>query len=152
MAEFRKIVEEHNMFNSIAELYAVLLEEVEEYWDSVKRNQPDNKELVQVAAVAIAGCFQVGRIEDKSKKKAREFLKELLKSNTATSSHELVGLIKIRMHKLLCAINSSYDAHYYFSLYQELQAIASLCVSYLEFAEAMGLFKTWSVKRGFPYN
>lgn len=43
----------HKPYNSHHEAYAVLQEEVEEYWDSVKRNRPDPTELVQVAAVAM---------------------------------------------------------------------------------------------------
>ena len=39
-------------FASAHELYAVLKEEVDEFWDSVKGNDPDPEELLQVAAVA----------------------------------------------------------------------------------------------------
>jgi len=56
----------HGPFNSLHELYAVLLEEVEEFWLEVKAYKPPRslyvsetscplarKELVQVAAVAL---------------------------------------------------------------------------------------------------
>lgn len=49
---------QNNRFNSLHEAYAVLLEEVDELWDEVKKKQRDRKnedvlaELVQVAAMA----------------------------------------------------------------------------------------------------
>jgi len=39
-------------YHNTHELYAVLLEEVEEFWQSVKENNPDYYELIQVIAVA----------------------------------------------------------------------------------------------------
>lgn len=41
---------EHRPFASWHEAYAVILEELEEFWDSVKRDEPDLCELAQVAA------------------------------------------------------------------------------------------------------
>jgi hypothetical protein len=46
-------------FNSTHELYAVLQEEVDEFWDSVKSNDPDPMELLQVAAVALRGAVEL---------------------------------------------------------------------------------------------
>lgn len=48
-------ISQHNGFNSAHELYAVLLEELDEFWDGVKANDLDPLELIQVAAVAIEG-------------------------------------------------------------------------------------------------
>lgn len=59
----------HGGFNSSHELYAVLLEEVEEFWDSLKESDPDPMELIQVAAVAIRGALylcELGRLEERS--------------------------------------------------------------------------------------
>ena len=62
--EVNKIVKQHGLFNSAHELYAVLKEEIEEqqealnnFWDSVKKNDPNIEELVQIAAVAKAGIY-----------------------------------------------------------------------------------------------
>ena len=47
----------HPPMNSIHEGYAVMLEEVDEFWDEAKRKTPDREhlrhELVQVAAMAV---------------------------------------------------------------------------------------------------
>ena len=45
-------------YHNTHELYAVLLEECEEFWDSVKRNEPDFQELIQVVAVAKRGIIE----------------------------------------------------------------------------------------------
>jgi len=45
-------------FHNKHETYAVLLEEVEEFWESVKKDRPDFVELLQVAAVAIRALDQ----------------------------------------------------------------------------------------------
>jgi hypothetical protein len=53
-------------FNSPHELYGIILEELDEFWDSVKADDPDPKELLQVAAVAVRGALQLaaqGRAE-----------------------------------------------------------------------------------------
>ncbi|HEC62247.1 MAG TPA: hypothetical protein ENI27_08340 [bacterium] len=49
----------HGRFNSAHELYAVLKEEVDEFWDSVKADNPDPLELVQIAAVARRGYQEI---------------------------------------------------------------------------------------------
>jgi hypothetical protein len=53
--EYYKIVKKHNLFNSPHELFGVLCEEFDEFWDSIKRNDPDPQELIQIAAIAKAG-------------------------------------------------------------------------------------------------
>ena len=42
----------HGIFNSYHEIYAILKEELDEFWQSVKENDPDPGELVQIAAVS----------------------------------------------------------------------------------------------------
>ncbi|MCP3685432.1 MAG: hypothetical protein GY861_22500 [bacterium] len=51
---------------SVHEGYAILIEEVEEYWDSIKLNNPDPKELVQVCAMAKLALIDLNRIIAKS--------------------------------------------------------------------------------------
>ena len=43
----------HRTYASWHEAYAILQEEVDEFFDSVKADDPDPMELVQVAAVAL---------------------------------------------------------------------------------------------------
>jgi len=64
--EVNKIFPEFAPYNSSHEAYAVLLEEMDEFWEAVKmgkkdidkdgrtRNEAMNDEIIQVAAVAIA--------------------------------------------------------------------------------------------------
>lgn len=57
--EVHRAVKKHGAFNSAHEAYGVLLEEVDEFWEEVrkKRSQRSKKqmraELIQIAAVAI---------------------------------------------------------------------------------------------------
>lgn len=46
-------------FNSAHELYGVLREELEEFWDSVKCDDPDPWELLQICAVAKRGIEEM---------------------------------------------------------------------------------------------
>lgn len=64
--ETERIIEQYGMFNSAHELYAVLQEEVDEFWDSVKINNPDEYELIQVAAVAITGVMWARLLKSKA--------------------------------------------------------------------------------------
>lgn len=50
--EMNRAEEKWGRFNSMHEAYAILKEEVEEFWDTVKQDKPDIEELIQVAAVA----------------------------------------------------------------------------------------------------
>ncbi|RKZ12167.1 hypothetical protein DRQ53_15120 [bacterium] len=50
----------HREFASWHEAYAVIREELEEFWDSVKRNQPDLDELLQVAACCQLAIKELG--------------------------------------------------------------------------------------------
>ncbi len=47
--------EKHGKLQSAHEVYAVLLNELEEFWDSIKEHDPDPYELLQIAAVAYRG-------------------------------------------------------------------------------------------------
>jgi hypothetical protein len=50
-------------FNSAHEGYAVILEELDEAWDEIKRNDVEaaTREMVQVAAMALRFLLDVGR-------------------------------------------------------------------------------------------
>ena len=55
-------------YNSMHEAYAVIKEELEEFWDSVKKDDPDPKELLQVIATAkraLLELCELGRVEIK---------------------------------------------------------------------------------------
>lgn len=58
----------HGLYHNSHELYAVLLEEVEEFWDSVKANAEDGYELIQVISVAMRYLLERGDISDISLK------------------------------------------------------------------------------------
>jgi hypothetical protein len=72
-------------FNSTHELYAVLLEEVDEFWDSVKTDDPDPGELLQIAAVAIAGIMQICD-------EAREEMNARLQQDGQSSHWKVMGV------------------------------------------------------------
>jgi NTP pyrophosphatase (non-canonical NTP hydrolase) len=56
-SELNKANESHPNFHSHHEAYAVILEEVCEYWDEVRKRKPNvlnmRKELIQVAAMCV---------------------------------------------------------------------------------------------------
>ena len=60
MSEYSRARRAHPPFNSLHEGYAVLLEEVDELWDEIKKNPSKRsalklrEEAVQVAAIALA--------------------------------------------------------------------------------------------------
>ena len=45
-------LEKYGRYASFHEAYAVILEELDEFWDSIKARNPDPKELLQVCATA----------------------------------------------------------------------------------------------------
>lgn len=63
--EFIHAREKHKACNSFHEHYAVLLEEVDEYWEEVRKNSTQRskkrirEELIQVAAMALAGIVEL---------------------------------------------------------------------------------------------
>ena len=46
----------HLAFHSQHEAYAVILEELDEFWECVKADRDGTRELIQVAAMAIAAA------------------------------------------------------------------------------------------------
>ena len=59
--EMGEAQEIHGAYATAHELYAVLQEEVDEFWDSVKQDRADPAELLQVAAVALRGMDMLNR-------------------------------------------------------------------------------------------
>ena len=61
--EFIRAPQKHGKFNSLHEGYGVLLEEVDEFWDEVKKRNPDpvrlRGELVQIAAMALRNAIDL---------------------------------------------------------------------------------------------
>ena len=57
--ESHKGQSEHGRYNSMHEAYAVIKEELEEFWDSIKANDPDPKELLQVCSTAKRALLQL---------------------------------------------------------------------------------------------
>ncbi len=56
--EYLKARKSHSPYNSRHEGYAVILEELDELWDEIKKNNPDKlrlrEEAIQVASTALA--------------------------------------------------------------------------------------------------
>lgn len=52
----------HGPFHSPHEMYAVILEELEEFWASIKNKDPDPGELLQVAALAKQGVLELCKV------------------------------------------------------------------------------------------
>jgi len=50
--EYRRGVEKFGEYNSMHEAYAVIKEELDEFWEGVKKDDPDPMELIQVCATA----------------------------------------------------------------------------------------------------
>jgi predicted RNase H-like HicB family nuclease len=57
--ECKRARQKHRHLASTHEAYAVLLEELEEWWDSVKEDEPDDAELVSVAAMAVLAIVEL---------------------------------------------------------------------------------------------
>jgi hypothetical protein len=51
--------QKHRPFASWHEAYAVIREELEEFWDGVKRDKPDITELAQIAACAMLAIVEL---------------------------------------------------------------------------------------------
>ena len=60
-AEFWKARKKHKPMHSAHEAYAVILEELDEAWDEIKRDDVPaaRKEMVQVAAMALAFLVEI---------------------------------------------------------------------------------------------
>lgn len=50
---------QRRLFASPHEMYAILQEELEEFWDSIKADDPDPSELLQICAVAKSALLQL---------------------------------------------------------------------------------------------
>ena len=65
-AEFDRATAKFGSFNSAHEGYAILLEEVDELWDYIKKNHIANSldEAVQVGAMALRYLIDIGKNSD----------------------------------------------------------------------------------------
>jgi|JI10StandDraft_1071094.scaffolds.fasta_scaffold10620_9 uncharacterized Zn finger protein (UPF0148 family) len=63
-SELKKAIAKHKSMNSAHEAYAVILEEVDEFWDEVKAQTLDKakakKELLQISAMAQRAILDLG--------------------------------------------------------------------------------------------
>ncbi len=59
MQECERARAKHRAMVSTHEAHSVILEELEEWWDSVKADTPDDKELLSVAAMAILAIVEL---------------------------------------------------------------------------------------------
>ena len=57
--ECEKARKKHPPLHSTHEAAKVIEEEYEEWWDSVKADKPDDKELIQVAAMAVMAIVEL---------------------------------------------------------------------------------------------
>ena len=57
--EYKKARAKHPEMHSTHEAYAVIREELEEWWDSVKADKPDDKELIQIAAMCLSAIIEL---------------------------------------------------------------------------------------------
>jgi len=59
--ELRSATEKFGPFNNTHEGYAVILEELDELWDEVKKNSPERacEEAIQVAAMAMRFVYDL---------------------------------------------------------------------------------------------
>ena len=60
LEECRRARAKHGPFRSQHELYGVLMEEVMEWFETVRLDKPDDRELVSIAAMAILGLVELG--------------------------------------------------------------------------------------------
>jgi hypothetical protein len=58
-AEIVRARAKHGPFHSWHEAHSVILEEFEEWWDTVKADQSDVNELISVAAMAITAIVEL---------------------------------------------------------------------------------------------
>ena len=114
LTEYRAAREQFGWFDSVYEFKAVLEEELDEFWDSVKAGNPDSHELVQIAATAIAGYVwsndtdtldaTVAQLRLDHERRARDgFVPDKKQrpkgpSDFFSSAHELKGVLDIPWH------------------------------------------------------
>jgi len=58
-AEYKRATAIYPPFNSTHEAYAVLLEEVDEFWDDVKANRANRVELIQIGAMVVRSLCEL---------------------------------------------------------------------------------------------
>lgn len=65
MSEYKWAVENYHKFNGPHEGYAIMLEEFDEFWTEVKRNDADRAtlECVQVAAMCFRWLLECGDVD-----------------------------------------------------------------------------------------
>jgi hypothetical protein len=59
ISEMQTARDKYGPFQSGHEIYAVALEELDEFWDDVRADRPSAHELLQVAAVAVRGAIEL---------------------------------------------------------------------------------------------
>jgi len=66
LSELERAVQTYSAFNSAHEGYAVILEELDELWEEIRKRNPDphriQKEVVQVGAMAIRFLVDVCKV------------------------------------------------------------------------------------------
>jgi hypothetical protein len=80
----------HGAYRSAHEVYAVLLEELEEYWETVKRDKPDVYELIQLCAVTRRAILESAGIDLNEK---TEGTKDIHKIQVEPSSLNGEGMV-----------------------------------------------------------
>ena len=81
----------HREFASAHELASILREEQDGFWDSVKVDDPDPAELIQIAAVAVSGVLWLAkqaRVECEREAETTDPSKEL--SHGTSARHEAI--------------------------------------------------------------
>jgi len=66
-SEYGRARSKFEPFNSAHEAYAIILEELDEFWDSVKRNKPSREELVQMGAMVLAALIELPLLHEEKK-------------------------------------------------------------------------------------
>ena len=59
-AEIERARQQFPAFHSQHEAYAVILEELDEFWECVKHDRDGTRELIQVAAMCVAAIRECG--------------------------------------------------------------------------------------------
>lgn len=70
-------VNKFGRFNSWHEAYAIMLEELDEFWESVKANDPDPRELLQIAALARRALLELCEQGRQERERDEHVLKRL---------------------------------------------------------------------------
>ena len=60
-AETEKAVNAYGDYRSVHEIYAIIKEELDEFWDSIKERDVDPHELLQIASSAIFAILWIAK-------------------------------------------------------------------------------------------